>query len=1147
MAHAQSDTAGSVAGQIVSISGSPFRALVTLRNTATGDQVETLSDSQGSFRFAAVEPGSYTARVNAPGAAPWHAYNVTVEIGRTTQLAPRMTVAFFDRPRKKHEYHAPQSDLTPAVRSNVDQNFVDSLPSNAGHWSAFAALAGGVAPDGGGSNALSFRGLSPLMNGITLDGADNTLAFHARERGTGTGQGSGYATAKGAVSQFQVSASNFSAQHAGAGGVISTITRSGSNRLHLEASFNDRNSAWGAMNAWTRIMQTEPAGTAITSTGTPVQYLNGQPITYIDTPFRAPDQRLHVAVNAGGPIRRDRLFWFFASEYSRRDFPGIARANEAETFFAAPSAQTIQTLAARIATSTNPIYTGCATSPTDLNAQAACAYTAVQNQLSKILGSVPRTSTQMIFFPKIDWRINNRIHLTGQYNFMRRRSPNGVLSGATETYGIGSFGNSSSSEGAGAAHVEYFFTPSLLTSLHYEYSRDLLSRLAAAPTSIEQQFAANANNRAPEISIDRSAGFAFGTPSNQAKSQYPLETRQQFADTATWIHSRHALRFGYDYNHVSDSINGVNGQDGEYSYSTLANFVADMLAPSHCDGTTTGSGSYPCYSFYRQTVGSSVWQFSTGDYAAFAADEWKVAPRFTFSAGLRYDYERLPDTNKLVVNPDIPQTAFLPHDRNNFAPRAGFAWDIFGSGRTVIRGGYGLYYGRVSNATVFSALTSSGSARSARTYFYRPLDAGAPPFPYAFSSDETPYTNPSEADAFRSAPNAVYFDKHFQNPQIDQAELSLQQQLGQRTALTLSYMASYGRELPQFLDRNIDLNSVATLNYTLDFSTNPQHLGPLKNNFTSPFYYARVNPNYGSITDIISESNSQYQGAVLRLSRRTVRNIDLTAAYTYSHAIDDNQNQATFANFNNVYDPANLAIEHGTSSFDIRQRASGAIVTHVPWHFSGFTGSLLNGYMLSTYGEWRTGLPYTMRTMGSVPASECSFQQWLQAGGPIGGANCVLSNSNPGFIENSGTGVPIPAIGPSLNGSGGQDLIPQVGRNTFRYPGAVGLDLRVGKRTTITDRISVELYAEAFNVLNHQNVTNIQTIGYKITNDPADTSTARLSYLSGMRTYTTTNSNGNPQTQLIPGPTAGFGDTTATNNNALYHARQIQIGAKLFF
>ncbi|MGC2161467.1 MAG: carboxypeptidase regulatory-like domain-containing protein [Silvibacterium sp.] len=1146
LASAQSDTGGSIAGQISGISGNVFRVLVTIRNNATGVETLTASDTRGNFHFPEVAPGTYAVRINAPGAAPWRAYNVTVEIGRVTLLAPRMTVALLDY-RREPQVHDPQADLTPAVSSNIDPDFVESLPSANGHWSAFAALAPGsapvVSPDDTGTSALSFRGLSPLLNGITLDGADNTLAFSGRERGSA---GGGYATPQSAISQFQVSTSNFSAEYGrAAGGIINSITRSGSNALHAEASFRDRDATLGAMNAYTRMMQVEAANTLVAPDGEPVLHLNGQPITYIDTPFSAPDRRIQAGLNAGGPIRRDKLFWFFASEFYTRNHPGIARANEPETFFAAPSAQTIQTLASRIATSTNPIYTGCATSPTDLNAQAACAYSKVLNQLSGILGNVPRTSRQWNLFPKIDWRVNNRIHLIGQYTFMRRNSPNGVLNGATETDGIGSFGNSASSENAAAARLDYSFTPALLSSIRYQYSRDLLSQLAAAPTAFEQQFANNTYSRAPEISIDRSSGFAFGTLTTQAKSQYPLETRQQFFDVVTWIHSNHAFRFGYDYNHVTDSLNGLNNQNGEYSYASLADFIADDLAPNHCDGTTTGSGSYPCYSWYRQTLGSSVWQFSTADYALFAADSWKLVPRFTLSLGIRYDFERLPDTNPLVVNPAIPRTQYLPHDRNNFGPRFGFAWNVTGSGHTTLRGGLGVYYARVNNATVFSALTSTGTARAARNYFFRPTDAGAPPFPYAFAANETPYTNPNAPDAYLSAPNVVYFDKRFQNPQIDQAEISLQQELGQRTAVTFSYMASYGRELPQFLDDNIDLNAVATISYTLNFATNPQHLGPLQNNFSSPFYYQRVNPAYNSITRILSESNSAYQGGILRLTRRASSAIDLHVAYTYAHAVDDNQNQATFANFNNVYDPANLRLEHGTSNFDIRQRASGGIVTRVPWRFNGFAGSLFNGYMLSTYGEWRTGLPYTMRTMGSIPTPECSYQEWLQSGGTSGGTSCASIN-DPGVIINTGTGVPVPGIGPSLNGSGGQDLIPQIGRNTFRYPGAISLDVRAAKRTSITDRIAVEFFAEAFNVLNHPNVTNIQTIGYRITNDPSSTNTATLTYLSGLE------KNANPQpvvggTPLIDAPTAGFGDITATNNNALYRDRKIQLGCRFFF
>jgi hypothetical protein len=1157
LVYSQSDTGGSIAGLVKDAGGRLFPALITLRNTANGSQSQMLSDSKGNFRFAEVAPGNYTVRINAPGFAPWRAANVTVDVGRVTLLTVKLELGVTLRAGKP-DSELPRDDLSPAVSSNVDQQQLQELPESSGQWSRLVALASGAAPDGNSDYALSFRGLSPLMNSITLDGADNNLAFHARERGTG---GNGYATTRMAVSEFQVNTSNFSAEYGhAAGGEINSITRSGTNRLHGQLAFYDRDAAWGSANAYSKVMQVEPAGTTATANGQPVMYLDGKPITYVDLPYKAPDKRLQWGLSAGGPIRRDKLFWFLAYDQHERDFPGIARANEPQVFFASPTEQSLETLGARIAGSTNPIVTTCrgtvaANAETGL---ASCAYDTVLHQMSGMLGNVPRSAHQVIVFPKIDWRANNRIHLIAQYNYMRRTTVNGVLNGTTETDGIGSFGNSMTNEDAVNTRLEYFATPNLLNNARYQYSRDLLAQTVSTQTEFEKQFANNGYGLAPQISVDRSAGFTFGTLSNLNKPQYPEETRQQFVDAMTWIHHRHAIKFGYDYSHVTDAISGLNSQNGSYSYSSLLDFTSDMLAPNSCDGTTTGAGTYPCYSHFEQAVGSSIWQFETEDYAAFLADEWKITHRLTLSLGVRYEYEDLPDTNKAVANPDIPQTAFMPHDRNNFGPRGGFAWDIFGSGHTILRAGYGIYYGRIPNATVFSALTSTGSARSARTYYYRPLDAGAPPFPHVFASDETPYVSPNATGQNATGPNAVYFDKRFQNPQVVESELSLQQQLRGRMTLTLNYMGSNAHELPQFLDRNIDLNAVATLFYNVDDPGSPGNLGPLKKSssqnagLTTPFYavnrfyYQRLNPKYGSITDIISETNATYHAAVVRLTRRTARGITINAGYTYSHAIDDNQNESTVADRNDVYDPADLSLEHGTSNFDVRQRVAGGVVAHEPWRLHGSTGTLLNGFTLAMTGEWRTGLPYTMRTIGSVPAPSCSYFNWLTAGGPNGGANCLKAVDQPNGVITDES-VPISGLGASLNGSGGEDLIAPVGRNTFRYPAVMNLDLRFAKITRLSERVSVELIGEAFNLLNHQNVTAIQTVGYRLTNDPAHANMATLSYQSGMTTTTTTNASGGSVEQIVPSATAPFGGVTNTNNSALYQQRQVQVGCKFIF
>ena len=113
-------------------------------------------------------------------------------------------------------------------------------------------------------------------------------------------------------------------------------------------------------------------------------------------------------------------------------------------------------------------------------------------------------------------------------------------------------------------------------------------------------------------------------------------------DAVTWIHHKHAVKFGYDYNYVTDQVSGLNNQVGDYSYSSVLNFVSDLFAPNHCDGSTTGAGLDPCYSYYQQAIGEPSWTFETADYAAFVADDWKLSRRFTISAGVRYEYEDLP-------------------------------------------------------------------------------------------------------------------------------------------------------------------------------------------------------------------------------------------------------------------------------------------------------------------------------------------------------------------------------------------------------------------------------------------------------------------------------------------------------------------------
>jgi hypothetical protein len=1158
---AQSDTGGSVSGRVLGPDGRGIPgALIRIESAASGELNDAASDAQGQFRFAQILPGEYRLRVYVSGLSEWEADHLTVGLGTATRLNASLA------PLSLHRTVLVDARLaSAALAAAMDAADLSTLPNNGQHWSGFAALFSSSTPGSDGS--LSFGGLSPLMNSIAVDGTDNNLAFRGRERGTAVASGgNGFATAQSAVGEFQMNAGGTEREpgRAGSGG-LSTVTKSGSSHMHGQATFYDRGAIGQTYNAYDKTMQVEPAGTTVTSTGQPVIYLNGQPITYAEVPYHAPDRRQEWAVDAGGPIRRDRLFWFFAWEQHERNDPAVARANEPQVFFFPPSGPTLTTLEARLENSTNPIVTQCAGTGAQgdgSTAMAACAYSVVLNQLSGTLGAVPRSTRQTIVFPKLTWIVNSRNQLVVQYNSMRRTSFHGALSGASETDAIDSFGNSSTSDDAAVARWDWVATPLLMNSARYQFSRDVLAQSPAPLTPFEQQFAANSWGLPAQVSIDRSQGFTFGTLSSVNKREYPAETRQQFTDAASWIHGHHALRIGYDYNHVGDDLEGMNGENGAYSYATLLDFISDMLSPNSCDGSTTSVGPYPCYTRYRQTLGDSNWWFDTADYAAFAADEWKPGRNVTLTLGLRWDEERLPNTNPALVNTAIAETVKLPHNRDDFGPRGAFGWDIFGRGSTVFRSGFGLYYARVPNATVFSALTSTGNANSPRTYSWRPMDAGAPPFPYVFASNETPYTDPRAPDQQSTAPEVAYFDHRFRHPEIDEAQLSLEQTLGHRTLLTITGMATNGHDLTQFLDRNIDLSAVADMFYAVKAPGNQGNAGPLaKASSQMPgsgfpiyqpqrFYYQRLNPAYGSITDIISETNSSYRGAMVRLIRRMSRTLTVNAGYTWSHAIDDGQNEATFADRDDVYDPADLRLDHGTSNYDARQRVGGGMVLREPWRLRGTTRPFFGDYALSAAGDWRTGLPFSMRTEGGVPAPSCSYQDWLNAGGATGdGANCLKVVQQPdAVIVNPQTEVHIPTLGPSLNGSGGEDWIPPIGRNTFRYPASANLDLRLTKRILLGDRLSVELLGEAFNVLNHQNISDIQSVGYRMSNDATHANMGTMTWQSGQIPGTSeVLVNGTSVPEYDYDATAAFGAATNAGSSVLSRERQFQLGVKLNF
>jgi hypothetical protein len=1033
--YAQSTTDGAIGGTVYDTNGAVVANVkVVVHNKGTNAEKSITTNDSGYYRVANLPSGTYTVTVSQQGFAPFKAEQVIVQVGSVTEFSPHMGVGATSE-TVDVTAEAPQINVTSQeIATTMNQTAIANLPINGGRWSNFSLLTPGVVSDSNAFGLLSFRGISTLLNNNTVDGADNNQAFFSEERGRTR---AGYSTPKVAIEEFQVNTSNYSAEYGrSAGGVVNTVTKSGTNSIHGEGYFFDRDNTIGAANPFTQIaVQTSPG-------------------VFTPTNFKPTDWRKIAGFGVGGPIVKDKVFLFVAYDWYRHNFPGTAVTTNPTAFFAAPSAATLSTLATRLGVST---------------AQAGTVYTNDLAALNTMLGPVARTGDQNIFLPKLDWQINQKNHASFSFNRMRWSSPAGIQTAATVTRGISSFGDDFVKDTWGVAKLNTFFTPTLGNELRFQYGRDFEFEFSQQPSAYELANLVNAPTFTnplglpPTVSITN--GFTFGVPNFLQRSKFPDETRNQIADTVTWTHGKHSFKFGVDFSHVNDNGQNLFNGFGSYSYSSLLNYFSDLNKPNTCAGK-------PCYTSFSQGLGLPGVEFTTNDYSVFVADDWKISQRLSLSLGLRWEYQQMPDPVASLVNPLEPRTGHLPSDTNNFGPRVGFAYDVFGKGKTVLRGGYGLYYGRVINSTIFNALTVTGAPGSQVSLSFTPTSAGAPVFPKILTS---------LAGVGR---NIDFFDPNFQNPQIHQIDMSIEQDLGWNTALSVSYLGSLGRELPTFVDTNVATNRIGSVTYNVNGG--PLGTGTYTTALFQPFstVQARPNTNFGAMSDIVSGVNSSYHALAIQVNHRMSHNIQFGANYTWAHAIDYGQNQTTFSSTNSFLFPNSIAAEKGNSQYDVPNRFVLNAIINSPWKKDGWMGVFANGWEFAPVYQIQNGLPYTLSVSGNAP-----LPAPVPAGGSLG----------------------------SINNSGGTNRIDILGNNSFRLPTTWLADMRIAKNFSIREKYKVELLTDFFNVANKQNVMSVNTTGYIISGN---------------------NLNFNPT----------FGSTTGVNNsNFLYTPRQIQLGARVKF
>ncbi|MDE1176654.1 MAG: TonB-dependent receptor [Edaphobacter sp.] len=1070
-ATAQTAATGTISGTITDASGAVVpNAVIQVINTDTGATRNLTAGTGGEYSSTFLQPGHYELIVAGTGFGKVDRKNLNLTVGQVLSVDLAL-------PAASTSTEVTVTDASPLidtektqVSQTIGQELVSNLPVNGRRYDNFVLLTTNVVPDGS-SGLISYRGISGLYNTNLIDGANNQQAFFSEARGRAIG--APYVFSVDSIKEFESSVSGYSAEFGqAAGGQINAISRNGTNTVHGDLFYSLRYPSLNALDPLTKYQGRTNKNPFLL-----------QPAIH---------QQQQFGGSVGGPIIKDKLFYFFTYDGFRRVQPLL--------------------YSSLISSATLAGY-ACPSPITSTQCDAAKAY------INGLSGPAPRTLKQDIFFPRIDWQANGNNHVSAEFNWQNYNLPNGYTTSATAT-------NSSASTNGRADFHERFFisnwesvlTPSMTNALRFQWARDLEVTSANAP--------------GPSVTISGLQGY--GMPNALPRGAFPDEHRIQIADTLSKVMGRHTVKVGVDVNLIHDYLANLFQGGGVYSYAALTGQCATGVQAAGC---TTISGVPAAFANWVQDVygvnGGRHWtsfqqvndpithigadDMWNKDVAAFAEDSWKVSNNLTVTAGLRYDLQ-------LVPQPPVPYTNsyngaasplgnyYTKTIHTNYTmlqPRVGFAWSPFDG--MVVRGGYGIFYGLSSNSTFYATRVENGvfqqayslAASTATTngvtnYSYptgAPQNIGVlftpPGLPLAapFAGAVTPTVNGSaglQKLSFRGQ------DPGFTNPYTHSMDLGIEQQLPGHISLSISYVGTRGMRLPYFIDANLPHTNL-TRTYTV---TNTA--GVAQSTVTVPFYsntLSRPSPNDGGILVGFSGINSWYHSAAISIRKPMSHQLEALINFTWAKTIDGSQvsgQYGTFNGTNTILDPYNLKnpgtlSEYGRSDLDMRGRFVGSLVWQpVVGVANPFLRYAVNGWSLSGSATEQTGLPVTAMMSSSAVTGGIE-------GGVTGGA-----------VGNS----PSPATGRA----------PQVSRNSFPGPGIRNIDTRLSRKFTIHEGVNLQLSAEAFNVVNKKQIISVSTTAYQY----------------------------NGATTIAPYTSTPFGTPTSTSGT-LYGPRQLQFTARLNF
>lgn len=958
---AQTGGVAAISGTVHDPSGSVVPNAKVVISSASQGQVRSIeTNSAGVFAAPALTPGTgYEIAVTASGFAEKDLKDIALQVGQNLNLDISLAVGQTASSIEVSSAAELIDDSKSDVSTTVGQQQINELPINGRRVDSYVLLTPGVTNDAT-FGLLSFRGVAG-NNSFLIDGNDNTEQFYDENAGRTRIQSQ---ISQDAVQEFKVVSEDYSAEFGRAmGGVVNTVTKSGSNQLHGTGFYYFRSTGFDARDPFAA--------------------------------FNPAEKRVEGGATIGGKIIKDKLFYLLNFDLTYRNFPMVD--SYIQSGVVDPVAKT---------------WVGCAAPATP----AQCA--AINTLLPRFYGQIARTDNNDLAFGKLDYHFSDRNTFSAEFNWLRWFSPNGIQTGLSSTSGAAITGNGDDSVRVRNAKFQWTTVPnsSFVNTFRFGWDTD---RQADSFDQAEL----GSGLRYLDVSV---GGVQLG-PATYLPRVEPSETRYEYSDDANWIKGNHNVKFGFGAFNTEDYNYYISNAFGSYSYTTPTLFAMDY----------SGATATKHWNTFSQTFGNPVADYKINEFSWYALDQWKISPKLSVNIGVRWDKSlgiKFP-----VVNPDWPQTGQINTPSTNFAPRIGFTYKV--DDKTVIRGGYGLFYARLLGGLIDNLWTTNGlyqNSQSLSSTNSTQLAAG-PAFPDILSA---PVTGLSAA-----ATTIQFADPKLKTPYSSQGNITLERQIGKDMVFSASAITSRGIHLLG----TYDLNAPAPTN-TYTYTITDTALHPV-GSYTTPIYQnPRPNTKYGAVIENTNGLDSSYDALALTFEKRFSHGIQFLGSYTWSHEIDDGQGGGSSAIFyssaSTVYN-GNNTFERGSGTLDQRHRFSYEFVwaptlTHSS---SAFAKYFVNNWQLSSIVTLAAGRPAGSPSVRIVSA------------GPSG----LLNNNLVGFASSRVPFLPI---------------------NSIYTPASYRADMRLTKNIpfTLHDRtLMLQLNFEAFNISNSWSPTSIATQEYTAT------------------------------------------------------------------